>query len=468
MKRKIDDSKSYSNANSGIRSQGPPSDSQKMIFVEEEANAVPLGTHHGGSMHTYMSHKVQKLQELHQRSTDEIVSGIFRDCVVHVNGATDPSLPDIRRLITMHGGHFAAYQVSSLTHIVCDHFTDAQLKRELQKSKPTSGPPQKKIIYVQAKWVVDSIKREVRLPESEYLPRGLKDRFGGSIKDMFANTNTTSSKAASSSTNSNSFANTFEIARLSFSVSSSSSKLVGLNNHSRQQVENIVDLCSPADSFDDGNDLGSNFKDMVNSNAINFNDLELDLLTSSQQDFMRAVPDELRQEVFGQLRQRSNNAAVSNGTAGVSLIGDTQLTNTAALDYVDGLASNNVPRQQSSGLLDKLQDSIDFIHGQSNEDNGFAIHNHRRERMMRNRLESWLQLQLQLQHIVDSSNYASSTHLQLIESYAIWLLHGDQLEQLKWLMKAIENQTHSEHFARKLLEKLHSIVIKQYGCILHI
>jgi hypothetical protein len=172
--------------------------SQEDALQRSEESIPAVGTHHGGSFHIYMNHKVAKLQDLHRG--DQIVSEIFKQCIVHVNGITNPPIEEIRRLVTLHGGECVAYRVGVITHLVCDYLTDAQLKTELARSKLNTVKA--KVYNVTVNWVIDSIRQGCRQTESLYMPKGLKGRHGANIARLF--TSSTNSSATSSSSSSGS------------------------------------------------------------------------------------------------------------------------------------------------------------------------------------------------------------------------------------------------------------------------
>ena len=132
----------------------------------------PIASHHGGDGRTYMSNKIIKLQNpVHGY---KVISNIFKNCYIFVNGYTDPPRNEVERLVTMHGGHFDSYQTSRTTHFVCDVFPNAKLK-QLRKPKRTG------IRYVTTQWVLKSIESRCRAPEAEFLPKGLAGQHGVGI-----------------------------------------------------------------------------------------------------------------------------------------------------------------------------------------------------------------------------------------------------------------------------------------------
>jgi DNA repair protein REV1 len=127
----------------------------------------------------YMNYKVQKLHQSLANSYGPPLSSIFADCAIFVNGLTTPPRNEIQRLVSLHGGAFHSYQTSTTTHFLCDIFPNAKLK-QLRKSN------QKKLFYVTTSWLLESIEKEKRLPEADYLPKGLIRQHGGSMVQYFS------------------------------------------------------------------------------------------------------------------------------------------------------------------------------------------------------------------------------------------------------------------------------------------
>ena len=80
-----------------------------------EGHGVPVGEEHDGSFHTYMAHKISKLQECNLIDDQNMLSEIFRGCFVYINGATEPPIEELRRLIIRHGGICDNYKTSRIT-----------------------------------------------------------------------------------------------------------------------------------------------------------------------------------------------------------------------------------------------------------------------------------------------------------------------------------------------------------------
>ncbi|XP_041480298.1 DNA repair protein REV1-like isoform X3 [Lytechinus variegatus] len=111
----------------------------------------------------YMSEKIRKLEEQFRSDapTNKEKSGtstaIFRGVTIHVNGYTDPSSDELKRLMTVHGGMYQHYySVSRVTHIIATNLPYAKL-RQLKNEK-----------IVKPNWITDSIKAGRLLPSLPY------------------------------------------------------------------------------------------------------------------------------------------------------------------------------------------------------------------------------------------------------------------------------------------------------------
>lgn len=93
-----------------------------------------------------------------RRRDEELPPPIFKDCAIHVNGYTNPSINELHRIIILHGGTFVNYlnKKSSATHIICDKLTPRKMI-EFKHCK-----------VVQAQWIVDSILQKKLLKWMDY------------------------------------------------------------------------------------------------------------------------------------------------------------------------------------------------------------------------------------------------------------------------------------------------------------
>ncbi|XP_074991635.1 DNA repair protein REV1 isoform X5 [Calonectris borealis] len=99
----------------------------------------------------YMSAKVKKLEDQfrsdsaiqHQRDGNS--SSIFSGVAIYVNGFTDPSADELRRLMMLHGGQYHVYYSrSKTTHIIATNLPNAKIK-ELKGEK-----------VVRPEWIMES------------------------------------------------------------------------------------------------------------------------------------------------------------------------------------------------------------------------------------------------------------------------------------------------------------------------
>ncbi|KAM8785392.1 DNA repair protein REV1 isoform 4-T4 [Rhynchonycteris naso] len=99
----------------------------------------------------YMAAKVQKLEEQFQSDAamqkDGTSSTIFSGVAIYVNGYTDPSAEELRKLMMLHGGQYHVYYSrSKTTHIIATNLPTAKIK-ELKGEK-----------VIRPEWIVESIK----------------------------------------------------------------------------------------------------------------------------------------------------------------------------------------------------------------------------------------------------------------------------------------------------------------------
>ncbi|XP_072174849.1 DNA repair protein REV1-like [Diadema setosum] len=119
-----------------------------------------------------MTAKIQKLDEqFHSdgRTNREIAgssTNIFSGVSIHVNGYTEPSSDELKKLMMMHGGAYQHYySMSKVTHIIATNLPYTKIK-ELTHQK-----------IVRPEWITDSIKAGRLLPYHTY--ELYKDRSAG-------------------------------------------------------------------------------------------------------------------------------------------------------------------------------------------------------------------------------------------------------------------------------------------------
>ncbi|XP_029460647.1 LOW QUALITY PROTEIN: DNA repair protein REV1 [Rhinatrema bivittatum] len=101
----------------------------------------------------YKVAKAQKLEEQFcsdaskQQQKDGTSSALFNGVAIYVNGYTDPSADELRRLMMLHGGQYHMYYSrSKTTHIIATNLPNAKIK-ELKEEK-----------VIHPLWIVESIK----------------------------------------------------------------------------------------------------------------------------------------------------------------------------------------------------------------------------------------------------------------------------------------------------------------------
>ncbi|KAH9911670.1 DNA repair protein [Epithele typhae] len=120
-----------------------------------------------GEWGEYMSRKRAKLQVQNAQIQDSedvegenvVKSRLFSGLQIYINGWTEPSIQDLRKLIVQNGGIFHAYldKKSLVTHILTCSLTPAKV-REFQHMK-----------VVRPDWLVESLKAGTLLPWQDFL-----------------------------------------------------------------------------------------------------------------------------------------------------------------------------------------------------------------------------------------------------------------------------------------------------------
>uniref|UniRef100_A0A3Q0T1W1 DNA repair protein REV1 n=1 Tax=Amphilophus citrinellus TaxID=61819 RepID=A0A3Q0T1W1_AMPCI len=111
----------------------------------------------------YMAAKVCKLDEQfrldapREKQKEGTCSSIFSGVAIYVNGYTDPSADELRRLMMLHGGQFHVYYSrSKTTHIIATNLPNSKIQ-ELKGEK-----------VIRPEWITDSIKAGRLLPYLQY------------------------------------------------------------------------------------------------------------------------------------------------------------------------------------------------------------------------------------------------------------------------------------------------------------
>ena len=110
----------------------------------------------------YMAAKKQKLEEQFskdvEKSEKETKDGIFNGIAIFVNGYTDPTADELKRIMMTHGGIFHHYQSSRTTHIIATNLPDTKVKN-LKGNEPICHP----------RWISESLKAGKLLDYTKYL-----------------------------------------------------------------------------------------------------------------------------------------------------------------------------------------------------------------------------------------------------------------------------------------------------------
>ncbi|KAG5339750.1 hypothetical protein C0989_003867 [Termitomyces sp. Mn162] len=138
--------------------------------VEEDI----YGQSHFGEYGEYMRRKRAKLQIQNADIEQETGSDkdLFKGLAIYINGYTQPSVQDLRKLIVKHGGIFQPYldKKSIVTHIVTCSLTGAKM-REFKHMK-----------VVRPEWLVESAKGGLLLPWKDFIfsPSERSEKIQGS------------------------------------------------------------------------------------------------------------------------------------------------------------------------------------------------------------------------------------------------------------------------------------------------
>ena len=111
-----------------------------------------------------MAVKKAKLEEQFKRTTDEALahgekkSGIFSGVAIYVNGHTDPTADELKRIMMLHGGIFHHYPSHKTTHTIAKNLPDTKLKN-LKGNE----------VIVHPRWIVESLESGHLLDYKPYL-----------------------------------------------------------------------------------------------------------------------------------------------------------------------------------------------------------------------------------------------------------------------------------------------------------
>ncbi|XP_073836578.1 rev1 DNA directed polymerase isoform X2 [Musca autumnalis] len=105
-----------------------------------------------------MEAKITKLEEQFSAASDPFrQSNLFNGISIFVNGLTNPSSDELKRIMMVHGGTYHHYQRSHTTFIIASNLPDVKV-RNMDTSK-----------IISPQWVVDCLKEKRILDYSKYL-----------------------------------------------------------------------------------------------------------------------------------------------------------------------------------------------------------------------------------------------------------------------------------------------------------
>lgn len=105
-----------------------------------------------------MEAKITKLEEQFSAASDPFrQSNLFNGISIFVNGLTNPSSDELKRIMMVHGGTYHHYQRSHTTFIIASNLPDVKV-RNMDTSK-----------IVSPQWVVDCLKEKRILDYTKYL-----------------------------------------------------------------------------------------------------------------------------------------------------------------------------------------------------------------------------------------------------------------------------------------------------------
>lgn len=130
-------------------------------WMKKKSNAC--GDNGWAAMGGYMAAKVSKLDDQfklavpREKQKDGTSSNIFTGISIYVNGYTDPSADELRRLMMLHGGQFHVYyRRTKTTHIIATNLPNSKIQ-ELKGEK-----------VIRPEWITDSVKAGQLLPYLKY------------------------------------------------------------------------------------------------------------------------------------------------------------------------------------------------------------------------------------------------------------------------------------------------------------
>ncbi|CRL04716.1 CLUMA_CG017776, isoform A [Clunio marinus] len=140
----------------------------------------PLDDDNGFAQHGgYMSAKITKLEEQFNtiQSACRQKSKIFEGISIFVNGFTNPSGEELKRIMMEHGGTFHHYQRSHTKFVIASNLPDVKVRTNITRN------------IVKPEWISDSLKENKLLDYSKYLLYTNKNRAQPQISFKALNKN---------------------------------------------------------------------------------------------------------------------------------------------------------------------------------------------------------------------------------------------------------------------------------------
>lgn len=109
-----------------------------------------------------MNAKINKLEEQFDENATNCFkkSNLFAGISIFVNGLTDPSSDELKRIMMAHGGVYHTYQRSGTSFVIASNLPDVKIRQITSTSNSKIIRPQ---------WIVDCLKEERILDYSNYL-----------------------------------------------------------------------------------------------------------------------------------------------------------------------------------------------------------------------------------------------------------------------------------------------------------
>ncbi|XP_019933140.3 DNA repair protein Rev1 [Aedes albopictus] len=108
----------------------------------------------------YMGAKISKLEDQYRHSAASVgekLSNLFAGVSIFVNGYTNPSADELKRLMMQHGGTYHHYKRPTTTYTIASNLPDVKVKSITSE------------VIISPRWVVECIEQKRLLDHSKYL-----------------------------------------------------------------------------------------------------------------------------------------------------------------------------------------------------------------------------------------------------------------------------------------------------------